>query len=61
MKKQYKILLDERTIRLLKSKAESVGFSNKGWLRQYLEYLAPKDIAFLDENFKKIAKSFVIK
>lgn len=57
MKSPIKIYLESSTIKKLRSKAEESGFEGRAWLSKYLEFIASRDIAFLDENVRKILRA----
>lgn len=61
MKKELKFELEEEDLKNLKSKAEQSGFIGRGSLVAYLRKIARTDLVFIDSNFKRVAKEFILK
>ena len=61
MKKIIKIYLEPEVYEQLKQKSIEAGFPIKrGWLQSYIRFLANQDIAFLNDNIKKVAALFKV-
>lgn len=54
--KQVSIWLSEKESRLLKIKSEELGTTQSGYLRKCIN----EEIAFLDDNLKKVARLFIL-
>jgi hypothetical protein len=58
MKKEIKLHLETDILKHLELKAREAGIEGRGWLPRYLRFIAPKDLAYLDDNFRKVARAF---
>ncbi len=61
MKKTIKIYIEFSDLQQLESKASELGYKGRAWLSRFIEKIAREDLVFLDKNFKKIARAFIIK
>lgn len=61
MKKEIKLYLEEEDIASLKRKAQQSGFVGRGAIISYIRKVSAEEVIFLDSNFKKVAKEFILK
>lgn len=58
---EKKVYLEENEIKQLKLKAEALGFTDRGWLSNFLRFLSKEEFILMDDNVKRLLSAMKLK